>query len=145
MRITPTPGHSVEQEAKLIEALDSIWKELNLNRTEDWKRLGGRAGVGVPAPLDSCPVGQDRIWTDEQLGLVDGSHPTRIGRDVKRLNLDSEGHLSHQQQSTILSSEENPVQFNLELNPSHPSFNRAPAASSVSVQNTFPQNRQAVV
>ena len=145
MRITPTPGHSVEQEAKLIEALDSIWKELKLNRTEDWKRLGGRAGVGVPAPLDSCPVQEERIWTDEQLGLVDGSHPTRLGRDVKRLNLGSEDHLSHQQQSTILSSEENPVQLELELNPSHPSFNRAPAANSVSVENSFPTNRQAVV
>jgi len=145
LRITPTPGHSVEQEAKLIEALDSIWKELKLNRTEDWKRLGGRAGVGVPAPLDSCPVQEERIWTDEQLGLVDGSHPTRLGRDVKRLNLGSEDHLSHQQQSTILSSEENPVQLELELNPSHPSFNRAPAANSVSVENSFPPNRQAVV
>ncbi|WAR54923.1 hypothetical protein PtB15_4B541 [Puccinia triticina] len=127
LRITPTPGHSVEQEAKLVEALDSIWKELSLNRTADWKRLGGRAGVGVPEePTDSPPPVEERIWTDEQLGLVDGSHPVRIGRHLNPLHLDpNDQHRPHQQQSTLLSSpKENPVPFDLELDPAHPAFTK---------------------
>ncbi|KAI7939308.1 hypothetical protein MJO29_014044 [Puccinia striiformis f. sp. tritici] len=79
LRITPTPGHTVDQQIKLIEALDSIWIELNLNRTQDWKKLGGRAGVGLSESSMDDGLQNQRIWTDEQLGLCDGTWPTRIG------------------------------------------------------------------
>ncbi|KAH9444342.1 hypothetical protein Pst134EA_032248 [Puccinia striiformis f. sp. tritici] len=78
LRITPTPGHTVDQQIKLIEALDSIWIELNLNRTQDWKKLGGRAGVGLSESSMDDGLQNQRIWTDEQLGLCDGTWPTRI-------------------------------------------------------------------
>lgn len=57
-------------------ALDAVWKELGLNKTADWKRLGGRAGVGV-ADMSASAI---PIWTDKQLGLTDGTYPNRLGR-----------------------------------------------------------------
>jgi len=62
---------------------------LNINRTSDWKALGGRASVGVPGEPDTV----DPIWTDEQLGLRDGSspRPLRNGQqcvvDMKAVNV----------------------------------------------------------
>jgi 5-aminolevulinate synthase len=146
LRITPTPGHTVEQQTKLIEALDSIWKELNLNRTEDWKRLGGRAGVGVPEPTAGPPLGEERIWSDHQLGLVDGTHPIRIGRHQEDPHLDpAKDYRSNNQQSYLLSpQDQGPASFEPELNFS-PALDRAPAANSVPVQNSFAKDQQAVV
>ncbi|KAA1073182.1 mitochondrial 5-aminolevulinate synthase [Puccinia graminis f. sp. tritici] len=146
LRITPTPGHTVEQQAKLIEALDSIWKELNLNRTEDWKRLGGRAGVGVPEPTAGNPLREERIWSDQQLGLVDGTHPIRIGRHQDDPHLDpAKDYRPNNQQSYLLSpQDQGPASFESELNFSH-TLDRAPAANSVPVQNSFTKDQQAVV
>ena len=71
LRITVTPRHTLEQQARLVRAVNQIFTELNINRTSDWKVLGGRAGVGVPGQPDTV----DPIWTDEQLGLFDGTSP----------------------------------------------------------------------
>lgn len=75
LRITPTPGHTADQQVKLVRALESIWTELQLNTATDWKKLGGRANVG----LDGAKP-PPRIWTDVQLGLDTGLFPTRLGR-----------------------------------------------------------------
>ena len=48
---------------KLVKAVDKIFTELQINRLADWKRLGGRAGVGMAnADEDIQPM-----WTDDQL------------------------------------------------------------------------------
>jgi len=63
LRITVTPRHTLEQMDKLVRAVDKIFTELQINRLADWKRLGGRAGVGM---ADADEVIQP-MWTDEQL------------------------------------------------------------------------------
>lgn len=75
LRITPTPGHTVDQQARLLGAIESVWNELDLKRTTDWHLSGGRAGVGVPGHDESVK----RVWTDRQLGLEDGTAPLRLG------------------------------------------------------------------
>ncbi|GEQ72125.1 hypothetical protein JCM33374_g5811 [Metschnikowia sp. JCM 33374] len=66
LRITPTPGHGPEIADELINAVDSVFLELNLSRTADWKRAGGLCGVG-----DSTAAPVEHIWTDAQLSLTD--------------------------------------------------------------------------
>ena len=73
LRFTVTPGHTVEQIARLARAVDQTFTELGIKRTSEWKALGGRAGVGLP---DSKPV--QPIWTDRQIGLVDGTAPKTL-------------------------------------------------------------------
>lgn len=70
LRFTVTPGHNIEQIARLAKAVDQIFTELGIKRTTAWKAEGGRAGVGMP---NAAPV--EPIWTDAQLGLVDGTAP----------------------------------------------------------------------
>ncbi|KAL5342970.1 pyridoxal phosphate-dependent transferase [Aspergillus crustosus] len=65
LRITPTPGHTRELRDHLIQAVDSVWKELGIRRAGDWKSMGGFVGVGVEAAeLENQP-----IWSDAQLNL----------------------------------------------------------------------------
>lgn len=66
LRITPSPLHTEEQTRTLVAALEDVWNELELNRTQDWEAVGGRAGVGIK---DSPAV--ENVWTAEQLGLTD--------------------------------------------------------------------------
>ncbi|KAK4687750.1 5-aminolevulinate synthase, partial [Tremellales sp. Uapishka_1] len=73
LRITPTPGHTSEQIAHLVQSIDAVFKKLNLKRTQDWEAVGGRAGVGAPVPVVSKPC-----WTDRQLGMEDGSAPLAL-------------------------------------------------------------------
>lgn len=82
LRITPTPGHTAEQVAHLVESVDSIFKELDLKREPDWVAVGGRAGVGAP---DATPI--QPIWTDAQLGLEDGSAPVQLANGTKSIVL----------------------------------------------------------
>lgn len=65
LRITPTPGHGPEIANTLINAIDSVFTEMNLLRTPDWSAAGGLCGVGEGLP----PM--KHIWTDGQLELVD--------------------------------------------------------------------------
>ena len=71
LRITPTPGHTLEAQTQLVKALQSVWNELDLKRTNDWAALGGRAGVGAPQPVAAVK----NIWSDAQLGRVTGTVP----------------------------------------------------------------------
>jgi 5-aminolevulinate synthase len=75
LRVTVTPRHTLEQIDKLIRAFDQTFTELNINRLSDWKALGGRAGVGL---ANSAKAQVEPIWTDEQVGLVDGTVPRTL-------------------------------------------------------------------
>jgi 5-aminolevulinate synthase len=50
-----------------------VFEKLNLKRTADWAAIGGRAGVGMPFENSV-----ENVWTDEQLGLEDGSAPEML-------------------------------------------------------------------
>ncbi|KAM0704844.1 hypothetical protein Q7P35_007630 [Cladosporium inversicolor] len=66
LRITPTPGHHKVFRDHLVEALESVWQELEIKRTSDWAREGGFIGVGEENGEVVEP-----LWTDAQLGLTD--------------------------------------------------------------------------
>ncbi|RDB23280.1 5-aminolevulinate synthase, mitochondrial [Hypsizygus marmoreus] len=72
LRITVTPRHTLEQMDKLVRAVSKIFAELKINRLQDWKAVGGRAGVGLPTADEEHVV---PIWTEKQLGLLDGTTP----------------------------------------------------------------------
>lgn len=74
LRITPTPGHVKEFRDHLVQALDSVWNELNIKRTSDWAAEGGFIGVGVK---DAKPV--ETLWTDTQLGLEEVAKELKSG------------------------------------------------------------------
>jgi 5-aminolevulinate synthase len=76
LRITVTPRHTLEQMDKLVRAVDKIFTELQINRLADWKRLGGRAGVGLTTGTEEVHV--DPLWTDAQLGLLDDTTPRTL-------------------------------------------------------------------
>lgn len=78
LRITPTPGHTAEQVARLVESVDSLFNELDLKREADWVAVGGCAGVGEPGADAIKPV-----WSDAQLGLQDGSAPVQLSKGTK--------------------------------------------------------------
>lgn len=48
LRITPTPGHSIDMANKLVHALDQIWTTLDLRRQNDWliHQTGDRLRIG---------------------------------------------------------------------------------------------------
>lgn len=70
LRFTPTPGHVEKYQADLVRALDAVWTQLGIKRTEDWAREGGFLGVGE----ENAEV-VEPLWTDEQLGLT-----SQVGR-----------------------------------------------------------------
>ncbi|KAL6243257.1 hypothetical protein RBB50_009809 [Rhinocladiella similis] len=82
LRITPTPGHTDELRAELVDALENVWDRLNIKRVADWEAQGGFVGVGV---RDAEPV--QPLWTDTQLAhaaqvaepeVADGATEERI-------------------------------------------------------------------
>jgi len=81
LRITVTPRHTLEQMDKLVLAIDQIFTELDINRLQDWKRVGGRAGVGMTDGPQEAHV--DPMWTDAQLGLLDGTTPRTLRNGKK--------------------------------------------------------------
>ncbi|KAF9563722.1 5-aminolevulinate synthase [Agrocybe pediades] len=84
LRITVTPRHTAEQMDGLVRAVDQIFTELNINRVNDWKLAGGRAGVGHPDGPDHI----EPIWNDKQLGLLDGTTPPTL-RDGQKAVVDA--------------------------------------------------------
>ncbi|KAF8520111.1 5-aminolevulinate synthase [Gautieria morchelliformis] len=77
LRITPTPGHTAEQLAHVLRATDEVFNRLGIRRKSEWEELGGRAGVGMENQQASP------IWTDEHLGLKDGSAPKPLANGSK--------------------------------------------------------------
>ncbi|EJD01061.1 5-aminolevulinate synthase [Fomitiporia mediterranea MF3/22] len=78
LRITPSPGHMVEQLEILVNAVDSVFTRLGIRRYADWVAVGGRAGVAIP---NAKPI--EPIWNERQLGLVDGSAPIQLKKGEK--------------------------------------------------------------
>ncbi|KAF9263605.1 5-aminolevulinate synthase [Marasmius fiardii PR-910] len=85
LRITVTPRHTLEQMEKLVSAVDQVFTELNIKRLADWEAVGGRAGVGLPG---ASPV--EPMWTEEQLGLTNGTNPVTL-RDGQKPVVDHLG------------------------------------------------------
>jgi 5-aminolevulinate synthase len=72
LRITPTPGHTRELRAELVEALEGVWTRLGIKRVADWAAQGGFVGVGVPG---ATPV--QTLWTDGQLDEIESQLPSQ--------------------------------------------------------------------
>ncbi|QRW05320.1 aminotransferase class I and II protein [Ceratobasidium sp. AG-Ba] len=73
LRITPTPGHTLEQMDRLVGAVNETFDRLGIKREADWKAVGGRAGVGMAEEKIIEPV-----WNDKELGLQDGTSPRML-------------------------------------------------------------------
>lgn len=78
LRFTVTPRHTTEQMDHLVFAVDQVFTQLKIKRVQDWKAEGGRAGVGMVGPETITPV-----WTDRQLGLLDGTAPKTLKNGEK--------------------------------------------------------------
>lgn len=80
LRITPTPGHTKQYQNELVQAVNSVWNELGLKRTSEWKTQGGFVGVGVEGfEEQNLP-----IWEDSQLGLKENeSVEDAVNRELK--------------------------------------------------------------
>ena len=78
LRFTVTPRHTAEQMDHLVFAVDQVFTQLKIKRIQDWKAEGGRAGVGMINPETVTP-----IWTDKQLGLLDGTAPKMLKNGEK--------------------------------------------------------------
>ncbi|KAL7415763.1 pyridoxal phosphate-dependent transferase [Mrakia frigida] len=73
LRITPTPGHTAEQQEHLLNSIDAVFNKLKLKRVADWTAEGGHvSGVG----MSNNSV--EPVWNDEQLGLLDGTAPEML-------------------------------------------------------------------
>nr|CAG8487517.1 6145_t:CDS:1 [Entrophospora candida]CAG8505737.1 334_t:CDS:1 [Entrophospora candida] len=68
LRITPTPGHNQQMTDYLVNALEIIWQKNGLKRVNDWRREGGKAGVGTDDPTPKP------VWTDYQLNNINGKN-----------------------------------------------------------------------
>lgn len=78
LRFTVTPRHTAEQMDHLVSAVDQVFTQLKIKRVQDWKAESGRAGVGMVDPETVTP-----IWTDKQLGLLDGTAPKTLENGEK--------------------------------------------------------------
>jgi len=78
LRFTVTPRHTAEQMDHLVSAVDQVFTQLKIKRVQDWKAEGGRAGVGMVDPETVTP-----IWSDKQLGLLDGNAPKMLSNGEK--------------------------------------------------------------
>lgn len=107
LRITPSPGHNIRQMEHLLQATDAVFTELGIKRTSEWQALAATSTVteediskakevkqarGI-LELLSTHVGDgltERLWTDEQLGLLDGSAPSTLVDSSDMLVLDEQ-------------------------------------------------------
>lgn len=71
LRITPTPGHVKEHRDHLVQALHSVWNDLGIKRSSDWKALGGFVGVGV----EGAEAQNSPMWSEAQLGVRENETP----------------------------------------------------------------------
>jgi len=80
LRFTVTPGHNLDQIVRVVDAVDQTFTELSIKRTSEWAKEGGRASVGMPGAKPVQP-----IWTDEHIGLADGTAPKVLREGHKRV------------------------------------------------------------
>lgn len=65
LRITPTPGHHQELSDILIEAVEDVYKTLDLPRISDLEARGGLYNVGVEGYIP-----ETNLWTEQQLSYT---------------------------------------------------------------------------
>lgn len=91
LRITPTPGHTKQYQNELVQAVNSVWNELGLKRTSEWKAQGGFVGVGVEGVEEQNMP----IWEDAQLGLKENeSVEDAVNRELKEHALEEQALLA---------------------------------------------------
>lgn len=66
LRITPTPGHHSELSDILVDAIEDVYKTLELPRIEDLALKGGLCGVGDPNYIE-----EPSLWTVQQLNYTE--------------------------------------------------------------------------
>lgn len=104
LRITPTPGHTTEQIAHLVSSIDNVFNTLGLKRIREWKAAGGRAGVGMPNASAIEPV-----WSDKQLGLIDGSAPVALQQGAKSVVRDEAVEVAQKKLTHLLGADAGPA------------------------------------
>jgi 5-aminolevulinate synthase len=82
LRITPTPGHTAELRAELVEALENVWNRLEIKRVADWEAQGGFVGVGVK---DAKPV--EPLWTDAQIDHANTTPEPVLDEAIEERNM----------------------------------------------------------
>lgn len=90
----------------LVRAVNQVFTELNINRLADWKRLGGRASVGIPNSPDMV----EPIWTDEQIGLLDNTTPPTLRNGQKSVVDERAVEVARSRFNLLLGSIKGPVQ-----------------------------------
>lgn len=72
LRITPTPGHSMEDVQHLVYALDQVWNRLSLRRVEDLRAC--QEGEDALADLFKSAERDDSVplWNDDLMAWKDG-------------------------------------------------------------------------
>lgn len=94
LRITPGPGHDEVQIGHLLRSVDEVFTELGIKRTSEWyadaeaetsstsvntvekKNIEHARAIVDLLSTGSTPLSP--LWTDEQLGLLDGSAPRTL-------------------------------------------------------------------
>lgn len=86
LRITPTPGHSLEDVNHLVYALDQVWKRLNLRRVDELRACAD--GEDPLADLfkmaerdDSVPLWNDALMAWRDVDVVKDATAMPIGLD----------------------------------------------------------------
>ena len=82
LRITPTPGHTLEQMERLAASTDQVFVKLGIKRKSEWlsetTTTTTTSHVGRKLLRQDGGGGVEPLWTDEQLGLKDGTAPRQL-------------------------------------------------------------------
>ena len=83
LRITPTPGHTAELRAELVQAIEGVWERLQIKKVEQWAEMGGFVGVGVKDAEAVQP-----LWTDGQLQEIETGLSEGMAEEVEEYMVD---------------------------------------------------------
>lgn len=85
LRITPTPGHFDNLSDILIDAIEDVYKTLDLPRISDLKQQGGLCNVGVEGY-----VAEPNLWTEKQLSYTEKDlNPNVFNPVIEQLEVSS--------------------------------------------------------
>ncbi|OLY79696.1 5-aminolevulinate synthase, mitochondrial [Smittium mucronatum] len=68
LRITPGPAHTPELASKLVAAISEIWDTAKFKTIDDWRKEGGKCGVGSPSDKLDIFVKQ-RGWIPSETNI----------------------------------------------------------------------------
>jgi len=79
LRITPTPGHTLEQMERLAASTDQVFVKLGIKRKSEWlSETTTTSHVGRKLLRHDEGGRVEPLWTDGQLGLEDGTAPRQL-------------------------------------------------------------------